>query len=134
MGIKKNSKLEFELKLNKQPDKKSEKKNSETFLRKMSESNTEEEIINTDDELLSDVPRSIEWKIRKNRSTKVFEKLKSTGRHKHISELRSAQINYEQFEQPMSRILREIKDTSHEKPSFLRCLRRKSFRLKCLMT
>ena len=51
-----------------------------------------------------------------------------------FSELRSAQINYEQFEQPMSRILREIKDTNHEKPSFLRCLRRKSFRLKCLMT
>jgi len=100
----------------------------------MSESNTEEEAINTEDELIDDVPRSIEWKIRKNRSTKVFEKLKSTGRHKHISELRSAQINYEQFEQPMSRILREIKDTNHEKPSFLRCLRRKSFRLKCLMT
>ena len=51
-----------------------------------------------------------------------------------FSELRSAQINYEQFEQPMSRILREIKDTNNEKPSFLRCLRRKSFRLKCLMT
>ena len=74
----------------------------------MSDSNTDEEITNTDDELLvssgrsgfsgrryawsqsvklvfqSDVPRSIEWKIRKNRSTKVFEKLKSTGRHKHI--------------------------------------------------
>ena len=54
--------------------------------------------------------------------------------HCIFSELRSAQINYEQFEQPMSRILREIKDTNHEKPSFLRCLRRKSFRLKCLMT